>query len=372
MLIFLCLLASSSVAQVPEGRAATAPDSSGAAALLLKISQAAQSVSYSGVQEKITPHAGRQMRFVWRVYRWAPQRLFVQFLEPDTMQETIFYKDATILKTRGDRHIMKSLRRGGLSRLLQDGQALQEIELLQKNYHIRLQRGDSYLGRPIIELAIEPKYDGRPRFYARVDAETGILLETRRVPGHGADSLTSVIRFLEIRYSTPDFSPADQIFTTIDSLRESGYAQRFTDLGTLLGMYPETLLIPGHVPAGYGLRKIRAFKEGRRAFVHLLYGDGLSVISLFQRKNGHHSHRRQTERRRFVSDLSLVRGEMAGVHYDIVGEIPTAELEEMAKNLVPISRQSSRMPGIIYFFAGLAVATGGILILRKYREKADA
>ena len=351
----------------------TSLDSVAIDSLLFKISQAQKKISYSGTLERETSHAGKPMLLRWQVHHWAPSQTLVHFLEPEALQNTVIYNDGKVFKTTGDSHVARSMRRSGISRALQEGQLLEEIELLSQNYVISLQNGADYIGRKVLELKIEPKRNGRPSYFAKVDAEMGVLLETRRMPANiHADSLVQVSRFITIRYGFPDDSLKYQNFTTVDSLRQRAGATQFHDIAALIGYYKETLLIPSALPSGFALRRIRAFQKEDRAFVHLQYSDGLSMISLFQRKNGDTDQRKN--RGKWGGDnaqLSMVQGEKSGVHYHIVGEIAEDELQEMAAGLVPITRKSSANNLPIYFIiAGVLIATG-IYLVKRFMEKTN-
>ena len=199
----------------------TSLDSVAIDSLLFKISQAQKKISYSGTLERETSHAGKPMLLRWQVHHWAPSQTLVHFLEPEALQNTVIYNDGKVFKTTGDSHVARSMRRSGISRALQEGQLLEEIELLSQNYVISLQNGADYIGRKVLELKIEPKRNGRPSYFAKVDAEMGVLLETRRMPANiHADSLVQVSRFITIRYGFPDDSLKYQNFTTVDSLRQ--------------------------------------------------------------------------------------------------------------------------------------------------------
>lgn len=352
----------------------TPKDSVAIDSLVMKINLAAKSVSFSGIQERTMIHAGKRMQFRWRVHYWAPDQTLIQFLAPDSLSQTTFYKDEKVLKTRGDFHVGKSLRRGGASHFLQEGKLLQEIELLRQNYHVHVKSGSPYLQRPIYELSIEPKFANRPAFFAKVDAETGLLLETRRLHALvSSDTAAQVSRFLEIDYHTPNENLKAQTFTTIDSLRQRRDAEKYNDLVSLITSYKGTLLIPNKIPAGYALRRIRAFQNDERAFVHLLYGDGLSIVSLFMRENGDRGSHARDRRRAMRNNLTMVQGEMAGVHYNIVGEIALAELEEMAADLVPIARKTPQQQNI-YFIIIIAIAlvlVGGFFLVKRKMAKSN-
>ncbi|MFQ5629822.1 MAG: MucB/RseB C-terminal domain-containing protein, partial [bacterium] len=163
----------------------------------------------------------------------------------------------------------------------------------------------------------------------------------------------------------------DQQFTTVDSLRRRSSARKYHDMAALMSSYTETLLIPNKLPSGFTLQRIRAFQKERKSFVHLHYGDGLSMISLFQRKNGDSDWHRRGSRRQRGSSLTMTQGEMAGVHYHIVGEIAASELEEMADSLVPITRKKTQQLNYFYFIAIVFVFISGFYLVKRFREKSD-
>ena len=152
--VVLFLLAANVLMAGQFNMAPVRTDSVSVDSLLLKVSFAEKTVSYSGVQERTSMHAGKPMTIRWQVYHWAPDQTLIRFLAPDTLRKTAFYKDGKVVKITGDSHVGRALRRGGGSRSLQEGQLLQEVELLRQNYTISVRPGTPYLQRPVCELAL--------------------------------------------------------------------------------------------------------------------------------------------------------------------------------------------------------------------------
>ncbi|MFQ5632821.1 MAG: hypothetical protein ACE5I1_28970, partial [bacterium] len=131
------LLAANAPLAGTRTRTTARADSVSVDSLLLKISHAEKTISYSGIQERTSIHGGKPTTFRWQVYHWAPDQTLIHFLAPDTLLNTAFFEDGNVVKISGDSHVGRALRRGGVSRSLQEGQLLQEVELLQQNYTIR-------------------------------------------------------------------------------------------------------------------------------------------------------------------------------------------------------------------------------------------
>lgn len=345
--------------------------------LLVQLSQAEMRLSFSGVQERTTLYAGKPMLLRWDIYHWQPEKTFIQFRLPDTLRQSAMLIDGRDIRFRGHEHTARVLKHGDARRLLQEGQLLTEIELLKQNYQLAVRDSGLVLDRPARVLDVKPLHPGRPALQVTFDAETGLTLAVQRTAATAGDSLARTTRFVELRYGSPDSAGIDLRFPQeVRPERQGTSEESHSDLAALLTRYRETVLIPEQVPAGFAMRRIRLLQKDERTFVHFLYSDGLTVISLFQRANGDSKYQKQDEkddgRRRSRSrSLSLIRGSKHGINYSVVGEIAPAELRNMAASLVPIGRKRVMWP---YYAIAAAVVLSifAFLYTKKVRENTDA
>lgn len=320
----------------------SASDSTALDSLLLEIGRAPEKVSYSGIQERITCHRGKTITLKWKIYHWAPDRSVIQFLEPQDLQNSILVVQGEKVKFRGDKHLAKIFSYHGTRHLLQNGRIFKEIKLLKKNYSIVLSGGEEYLNRAAIKLSVQPKISYRPSLLAFIDENSHLLLKTRRLPASGPDSLAEVSQFVKIEIGEPDSSIFHTSWGKTEYLkRKERKIQKFNDLNSLLNTYKKPILIPNHLPAGFSLLRIQSIKRCEKSYLHFLYGDGLTYVSLFQHeKKSMHSNRTKKRDNKGTTGLfSIVRGKMGKISYIIAGEIPRAELEKMSRSLTLIEKR---------------------------------
>ncbi len=349
--------------------------------LLLKISQAEKTVSYSGVQEKTLMHAGKPMQFQWRISHWPAGKTYLEFTSPESVAGSAFLQDGDSRRYRGESHIGDGLLRRGFASLLQNGQLLKELKLLQENYEIDVRGNETFLERAVYRLSISPRRQNRPAFSAIVDQETGLLLQSRRTPPASAvDTTSKMTRFVEVNFETPDSTQLDLNFP--EPRRESRgrrgkrtQASVYTDVSTMMNVHKRSFLVPQSTPEGFALQRIRVFEKGRHTFVHFLYSDGLTMISLFQRENGDHRGRRGGGERTKKSDrrdpFQVVRGKSGKIHYSVVGEISRDELQKMADNLLLINPGQSFSQVTLYSGAALAALLLLFIAYRLYRRSTE-
>lgn len=337
--------------------------------LILNMSKVAQEVSYSGRFVHRMRHAGRDIDLVMRIYRWAPDRLVLSFEAPDTLKNTSVVMNGDVVRFVGDPHVGRAFRFSGTRSLLQGSRLFREIALLKQNYIMTVQQ-DNWIGRPVYRLTIEPKYRHRPSLNLWVDQETFLILRfERRSP---LLETAEVYQFQNIHFEPPDTT----IFSTLwaragDSRSGEGggrmaarggrKSETFASLVALLAHHDGPVLVPERLPEGFMLQTIRRFERRDRHFIHMLYGDGLTFISLFQHHERWFSRHRNRSR---VANrpYSVVRGKRDGIRYDLVSELPETELQVMAGSLVTIQRATPVWQRPAWLALGGAVALVALMV----------
>lgn len=146
-----------------------------------------------------------------------------------------------------------------------DSATVSETDLLVRNYRLVLAGQGMVAGRRT-SVVQALRADGSLAARFEVDARTGLLL--RRVV-YGAGALDA--RFVSIRYtlsgsvaSHPAPSPDVVDAAELAALRRSGWVARDV------------------LPGGFALFQVRQEQYAGRSTLHLVYSDGLAVISLFE------------------------------------------------------------------------------------------
>jgi outer membrane lipoprotein-sorting protein len=243
------------------------------------------------------------------------------------------------------RIVLKRPSRGEGGEMLQPEQVRRALA----SYEVRGGAAEPVAGRRSRVLDFLPRQSGsRPRRRVWVDAETGLIL---RAEVYGIDSrLAWVSVFEELEYH-PAVNAA--VFTMrvpagarvvdagADPCLEPAAAERIAGL-------PMTL--PAYLPAGFERQCIRARRQGRYGEIQVVFGDGLSLLSLFASTSFHDTGEDQAAQTVAVGpwqahwrDLGLVTGIQWGTpwaHLALLGEISRTELLKVAGS-VPGPRELS-------------------------------
>ncbi|MFQ5822572.1 MAG: hypothetical protein ACE5JB_00790 [bacterium] len=358
--IFVVVLLGTSLWRPVVGQSAlhsfTVPaDSVAIDSLLVRISRVSERVSYSGVQIRIVRHRGKALELRWQEYHWHPERTVVIFLAPEDLRNSTLVLKGDQVKYRRNRHVRKKFRYGAPKDLLKNGQIFKEIALLRRNYHVTVSPGPIFVDQTTISLNVTPRHPGRPALQALVDTQSGLLLQTKRLQdGFASDSLAEISQFLEISYEEPDTTIFTRAWSETKLIKKTRKAKIYSDLTKLMTSYKGEVLIPKKVPDGFTLLQIKSIQRKEKSFLHFLYGDGLTFISLFQSKeDGEPLHKKGDKRKRKKREKErepshekgylkkaehhgpfvIIRGKQDNIAYNILGEIPRAELAEMAESL---------------------------------------
>lgn len=343
-------------------------DSTAIDSLLMRVSRASERVSYSGVQTRLVRHRGQPMELRWREYHWHPDRTLVIFLAPEDLANSTLVLRGEQVKYRGKEHLAKTFRYGGPKNLWKSGQIFKEIALLRRNYRVDVASGPLFLDRATIQLKVSPRYPDRPALNAIVDQKTGLLLQVNRAPVGARDSLALVNQFLEISCGKPDATIFTRAWAETDTLKKRRKATVYSDLASLMTSYEGDVLIPTKIPKGFALLQIKSIQRREKSFLHFLYGDGLTVISLFQR---HEEPSHKGGKAGHSSPFVIIRGRQDDISYSIAGEIAREELTEMAESLEPFMRKTNNRFNVQFYAVIILIAIVLFFALRR-REKSYA
>jgi outer membrane lipoprotein-sorting protein len=215
--------------------------------------------------------------------------------------------------------------------------------LLQKNYRIEiLQRDATMGGRPIIVAKFAPLVGSdRPVRLLWIDREKGLPLRTEVYDAQGLRVMTF---FSSISYASSPDSDALALKVPRATRLEAEPDEVVLSPEVLSRAVDFPVLQPKNLPPGFALVGARLKGKGPQAELRLLYSDGLSTISLFQRRRPL-PHRTRGPKAipvelgeadgnlyRFGL-LCMVEWERSPVTYTMVGEVSENELLASARSI---------------------------------------
>ncbi|MDA2916039.1 hypothetical protein MYX64_04240 [Nitrospinae bacterium AH_259_B05_G02_I21] len=221
--------------------------------------------------------------------------------------------------------------------------ATQNATLLRKNYQIEiLQRDATMSGRPIIVVKFTPRVGlDRPVRTLWIDREKGLPLRTEVYDAQGLRVMTF---FSSITYASSPASDALTLKVPRTTRLEAEPDEVVISPEALSSAVDFPVRQPKNLPPGFALVGARMKGEGPEAEIRLLYSDGLSTISLFQRRRPL-PHRTKGPKAVPVALgdadgnlyrfglLCMVEWERSPVTYTMVGEVNEKELLATARSI---------------------------------------
>ncbi len=279
---------------------------------LMRLSeQAERSHSYRG--ERITRMFFRNqvVDAVAQVYHQKPDTTRTEYIAPPAMAGTV------ILQIGAERW-RRDPRDGHWWRMTPAPEA-RGLDLLRRNYDLRVAPAPPVANRPCHLLLLTPRHAGNPSKRMWVDQATGVVLRTELLNWHQQSISSSAFREIEVD-PAPSARP-DLLHPPARAGGEAGLAA--------LAFAP---VYPRYLPAGYVFSGTDLVNLGPHRGAHLRYSDGLNSISLFQAPAQAFGDMQpfESEQWWFAQVLTWRRGDLA---YAVVGDINPAELRKMADSM---------------------------------------
>ncbi len=229
----------------------------------------------------------------------------------------------------------------------------EQLQRATRNYTVQIVPSGAIAGRRSRALEFIPRLVGsRPRRVVWVDAETALILRTEVYGTNNRLARLSVFEELEYRPAFDDAAfmrPGPPDVTVVEAEAESclepAAAERLAGL---------PLALPAYLPAGFDRQCIRARRQRDYAEIQVVFGDGLSLLSLFASTSfrepsagagsvprvavGHAAGR--------WYDLGLVTGiswRAPWAHMALLGELSRSEMHKVAGS-VRLSSELSTPP----------------------------
>jgi len=156
------------------------------------------------------------------------------------------------------------------------------LKLLKQNYTIQVVGEYNVNTRNGYKILFKPKQPDRPQQIFWVDSETGVPF---RIEKYGPEhNLVSVSSFSQIKYSVPQ--KKDNLFlkvpteTNLTEVKEKSILS-IDKAEPLMG---SPVFYPHYLPSGFKLKNIVVRFQGKDKVLQLFFTDGLSSLSVFQKK----------------------------------------------------------------------------------------
>ncbi len=238
-----------------------------------------------------------------------------------------------------------------------EGGEILRTELLQRastSYTVQVVPAGPIAGRRSQAIEFIPRVAGsRPRRVVWVDAATALILKTEVYGTNDRLAWLSVFEELEYRPSfdtTAFLRPGPPDVTVIDIAAESclepAAAERLAGL---------PLALPAYLPAGFDRQCIRARRRRDYSEIQVVFGDGLSLLSLFE-STSFREPASETGSAPPVAvgpvtgrwhDLGLVTGiswRAPWGHMALLGELSRAEMHKIAGSVRARQELSAPLP----------------------------
>lgn len=275
--------------------------------------EAADAFSYAGSYVRIADEAAQSVRILHTPEMEHQYSLNGPLRERLRRGEQVFYRDTAVDYSSAQGRDAAPMLDEGFSSTLP-----QRLLPLQPYYELEVLGLDRVAGRPAARFALHSIDGMRYDYQLSADVETGLLLEARQLDGSGeavSQMLFTDIAFPQDLHSVMPMPRADQVWRRVRPRTPIQNAPPpLTDL-----------------PAGYSYRG-QVHYEAPRPVRHILFGDGLSTVSVFVETAARPN--RELSGERSYAGTNLVSQEIGRFQVTGVGEVPRAALHRVIEALV--------------------------------------
>jgi len=306
-------------------------------AILTKCSSNQNKLDYTGVVKREIVNRDRMFAIEQKIIFLAPDKMWIETSSPEKISQFTIVRNGKKLYYRKSNKEQFRFRRFTPRMGTDSDFYVNEdwLGLLKKNYDFRTDSVEKIAGRLCVPVRLLPKYEGRPSIKAWFDEENGFILKLEKYNAQGD------MRY-RYYYMTIDFHPAiDENIFDIDHeerkhRREREY-ETYVSTESLDEKAQKELVKVNYIPEGFILDRIVVSERRAGRFYHLIYADGLNVISLFQekidldRKDNRHSKRDRIKDKKVEHRGSkIIIREIKGEYFiSVIGSLSIEEMEKM-------------------------------------------
>jgi negative regulator of sigma E activity len=244
--------------------------------ILQRIRQCSETTNYRGRVEIIWYHEdGPRMRQNSVTFK-APDRAWIERVNDESQGKVICRRDGNYYERAP----------GEISFVMKDREYAENflapgyngVDLAEENYLFVKEGLVTMCERPALILKVEADADNRPWYRAWVDRETGLILKLEK---YSEERKLFSYEFLEITINLD--IPHSLFNITVNNDKRKNQYRFFSSVKAMERELGYPLVRPRFIPDGYLRKKCRLIiNEGYRV-AHLLFSNGVSTLSFFQR-----------------------------------------------------------------------------------------
>ena len=196
----------------------------------------------------------------------------------------------------------------------------ENINLILKNYDVKIERDSLYLGFPSSIMTIKARTPDRPNIVLVVEKKHGLVLSFEKY--HEAGNRLFSFYYTTIDFSTPQ--PADSVHFSLNGfiIKEEKH-EVFSSIMDLERSFGHRIMNAEYLPSGFQLQRLRLKERKGQKVAHLVYTDGLSSMSLFIRpllKKEMFSKQKDKPKVESRAWRNIVRGRQGDFSVSCIGE----------------------------------------------------
>ena len=309
--------------------------------LLRAALHASRVVSYVGEIENIRFGSHGTQATLFRVEHRAPDLTHRWYIVPQSAfgETEVERGDTTyVLDPRNHRVFVER------NRALDDRIVIADnVGLMLRNYRPVQQGTGHLLGFPVDIVSLVNNYTGNTMMRLWLDARSHLVLERKVFGDNGA--LLGEQRFENLAYTKNIPARIFEIPSNLKRIERTIHRRPSNNIAAVLRTLPFKVRRPHYLPDGFiAVAANRTVDEGVPQ-AHLLYSDGIRMISLFENAGASldlDGLRARTLRFGGISGKLASRGSTSllswsknGMHYALVGSLDSGELAKIAASVAP-------------------------------------
>ena len=268
-------------------------------------------VSYRGMKTVTLSCQGGPTTAVFKVIHLRPSKTRTDYFAPEVLSGVIVIQDGPVIwRYSPSQSSWRQLHCPNLPL-----QATLSQEALE-NFDLRLVGSDRLAGRPVYVIYAVPKCPGEAARRLWIDRENYVVMGTQVESPSGR--VVNKSQFTKIEFNPANISPS--IFKISGKIEEPAKPAQPASF---------KVLKPTYIPAGYRLIGMGSLTIQQLTCVHLQYSNGVSTISLFERKADPEPIAPRVDGK-LLNVYTWTRG---GIHFTLIGSVPRSELRRMAGSL---------------------------------------
>ena len=309
--------------------------------LLRAALHAPQVVSYVGEIENIRFGSHGTQATVFRVEHRAPNLTHRWYIVPQSAfgETEIERGDTTYVLDPQNHRVFVERNRALDDRIV----IADNVGLMLRNYRPIEQGTGHLLGFPVDIVALVNNYTGNTMMRLWLDARSHLVLERKVFGDDGA--LLGEQRFENLAYAKDISTRIFEVPSGLKRIERTIRRRPSNDIAAVLRTLPFKAHRPHYLPDGFIAVAAERTTDGGVRQVHLLYSDGIRMISLFENAGASLDLDGLRARKLRFDGLSgklasrgstsLLSWSKNGMHYALVGSLDSGELSKIAASIAP-------------------------------------